>query len=443
MLSQSKLRLLTMDNLHRLAAFRQDAYDCFTRAQDAFFELSDAIMTTEAAPSFAHLSLAPVFRRRWPSLYEAIDDVCIDEEALLRLYLAHRPEHTPLIIDHTAWPRLSANTLKERTFEHHPTKIQGNKPITIGLGFSTLAFATDEPRPTSWVLPVLHQRIRPTETPIEKAAGQLRQVCALLPERPVALLDSEYGCVGFVKATSDVEADTIMRLRPNRCLYGEPPPYCGRGRPPIHGHKFKLNDPQTWPEPDEVLELEDSDLGPVRLMQWTAWHFRKAPEVPMTLLHIERLAARDTRRDPKVVWLVYIAAQERPLAQWWSLYLRRYVIEPWYRFSKQRLYWTLPRFSSPEQADRWSLLPPLVSWQLYLAREAASDLALPWQKPQVRLTPGRVCRGMGGVLAVIGTPARVPKPRGKSPGWPVGRPRMRRPRYAVVKKGPPQPKKAG
>src|SRR5690606_11115167 len=172
------------------------------------------------------------------------------------------------------------------------------------------------PRPTSWVLPVLHQRIRPTETPIEKAAGLLRQVCALLPERPVALLDCEYGCVGFVKATSDVEADTIMRLRPNRCLYGEPPPYCGRGRPPIHGHKFKLIDPQTWPEPDEVLELEDSDLGPVRLMQWSAWHFRNAPEVPMTLLHIERLAARHSRRDPKVVWLVYIAAQERPLAQW-------------------------------------------------------------------------------------------------------------------------------
>jgi len=97
----------------------------------------------------------------------------------------------------------------------------------------------------------------------------------------------------------------------------------------------------------------------------------------------------------------------------------------------------------PEQADRWSLLPPLVSWQLYLAREGASDLALPWQKPQVRLTPGRVCRGMGGVLAVIGTPARVPKPRGKSPGWPVSRPRRRRPRYAVVKKGPPKTKKAG
>ncbi len=85
---------------------------------------------------------------------------------------------------------------------------------------------------------------------------------------------------------------------------------------------------------------------------------------------------------------------------------------------------------------------PLVTWQLYLAREVVSDLALPWQKPQARLTPSRVCRGLGGLLALIGTPAKVPKPRGKSPGWPAGRLRERRARYAVVKKGPPRVKKA-
>lgn len=432
-----------MDKLSTLTTFRQAAYDCFTQAQDALFELTDAIMLTPAANSFVELSLSPVFRRKWSSLYEAIADGAIDQEALLRLYLAHRPAATALIIDHTAWPRLSARTLPERTFEHHPNKIKGNKPITIGLGYSTLAFASGEQRPTSWALPVLHERIRPTETPIEKAAGQLREVCAFLPERPVVLLDSEYGCAAFVEATSDIEADKIMRLRPNRCLWGPPPPYGGRGRPRIHGHKFKLSDPATWPEVDQLLELDHTDLGPVRLMQWTGWHFRKTPWQPMTILRIERLAARDTRRDPKVFWLIYIAEQPLPLAQWWSLYLQRYEIEPWYRFSKQRLYWTLPRFSSPEQADRWSALMPLVTWQLYLAREVVSDLALPWQKPQVRLTPSRVCRGLGGLFAVIGTPTRAPKPRGKSPGWPAGRLRGRRPRYAVVKKGPPRAKKAG
>ena len=57
-----------MDKLHTLKAFRQAAYDGFTRAQDAFFELGDAIITTESAPSFAYLSLAPVFRRQYRTL---------------------------------------------------------------------------------------------------------------------------------------------------------------------------------------------------------------------------------------------------------------------------------------------------------------------------------------------------------------------------------------
>ena len=66
--------------------------------------------------------------------------------------------------------------------------------------------------------------------------------------------------------------------------------------------------------------------------------------------------------------------------------------------------------------------------------------SLPWQKPQPpeKMTPGRVHRGMSGVLAAIGTPAQAPKPRGKSPGWPVGRVRTKRVRHAVIKKQSPQ-----
>jgi hypothetical protein len=85
---------------------------------------------------------------------------------------------------------------------------------------------------------------------------------------------------------------------------------------------------------------------------------------------------------------------------------------------------------------------PLITWELWLARSIVADKPLPWHKPQVNLTPGRVCQGMGGVLATIRTPAQAPKARGKSPGWPTGRPRKRRERYPVVKKGHKQRKKA-
>ncbi len=79
---------------------------------------------------------------------------------------------------------------------------------------------------------------------------------------------------------------------------------------------------------------------------------------------------------------------------------------------------------------------PILTWQLWLAREIIEDNPLPWQKPQSadKLTPGRVAQSFSGVLATIGTPAKSPKPRGKSPGWKTGKKRHKKPRYPIVKK---------
>jgi hypothetical protein len=76
---------------------------------------------------------------------------------------------------------------------------------------------------------------------------------------------------------------------------------------------------------------------------------------------------------------------------------------------------------------------PLLTWKLWLARLAVRDHPLPWQKPQARLTPGRVRQSLGALFAQIGTPAQAPKPRGKSVGWPTGRPRTKAPRHKIVK----------
>jgi hypothetical protein len=67
-------------------------------------------------------------------------------------------------------------------------------------------------------------------------------------------------------------------------------------------------------------------------------------------------------------------------------------------------------------------------------RDIVADNPLPWQKSLDNLTPGRVAQAMASILAAIGTPARKPKPRGKSPGWKTGQPRQRRIRYPIVKK---------
>ncbi len=80
------------------------------------------------------------------------------------------------------------------------------------------------------------------------------------------------------------------------------------------------------------------------------------------------------------------------------------------------------------------MLVTLAQWQLSLARDLVQEERLPWQPAQENLTPERVLQSLGGLFRQIGTPARPPQPRGKSPGWPKGRPRTRKKRHRIVKK---------
>jgi hypothetical protein len=86
---------------------------------------------------------------------------------------------------------------------------------------------------------------------------------------------------------------------------------------------------------------------------------------------------------------------------------------------------------------------PLLTWQLWLARTECSDHPLPWQSPQEALAPGRVAQAFASILAVIGTPAVAPKPRGQSPGRAKGEHPPARPQYPTVKKRASKRKKSG
>ena len=49
-------------------------------------------------------------------------------------------------------------------------------------------------------------------------------------------------------------------------------------------------------------------------------------------------------------------------------YMRRFSLDHWYRFAKQRLHWTLPKLSTPKQCEPSCDLMPLAR-QLWLARD--------------------------------------------------------------------------
>ena len=77
---------------------------------------------------------------------------------------------------------------------------------------------------------------------------------------------------------------------------------------------------------------------------------------------------------------------------------------------------------------------PLMTWQLWLASDLVKDHHLPWQSSQKNLTPGRVAQSLFSLLVEIGTPAMLPKPRGKSLGWKQGQKRNTRKTYPIAKK---------
>jgi hypothetical protein len=398
--------------------------------RDALFDLMDAVLTSRNISSFVELSLSPVFRREWPSLYASVLDGAPRRENLMSEYVQHIPasELTILAGDHTTWARPHATTLKDRGYHHQPQPGIDSKPVAVGHGYSTIAWIPESEG--SWALPLLHERISSDDSPIQKAASQLSLVCAQIPGSVMFLGDSEYGSAPFLKETADIDCTKLLRLRPNRVLYHVPPEYQGYGRPHRHGTAFKLQDSSTWNSSAEEITVEDPKLGRLQVRRWESLHLKQAADHPFTLILVERLDMPDS----KPLWLIWLGKDNPNLSKVWQKYLRRFAIEHWYRFVRQRLHWTCPKLSTPEQTDCWSDLMPLLTWQLWLARDVVQDCPLPWQKTMTKLTPGRVANSFALLLARIGSPAPAPKPRGKSPGWPPGKKRTPRTRYPIVKK---------
>jgi hypothetical protein len=254
--------------------------------------------------------------------------------------------------------------------------------------------------------------------------------------------DGKYGNACFLRPLQGQRSGLVVRLRKDRVLFRAPeePEIRKRGRPKIHGKRFAFKEPETWGDPDEIMELEHDHFGQVQLERWNGLHGKLDADVPFDVIRASVHLERD--RPHKPLWLAWQAPAELPegilvdVAVIWLAYCHRWPVEPNIRFRKQRLGWCKPQFQSKEAGDRWSWLVALAVWILYLARPIVQDHPLPWQIPQRRQTPQRVQQGLLQIFAQFGSPARPPKLRGIPPGWPKGRQRSPKQRFPVVKKQP-------
>ena len=414
-----------MMKYERYRKFRQETYQMLGKAKDATFELMDSIMTTRNSSCLAEFSLSPLFRRKWSSTYEALEDSRPNRNKLMKRYIQEIPssEYILLAIDHTAWGRREAKTLRDRTYEHQASS---HNSVTVGQGYSTIVWLPE--KQGSWALPLRHERITSYEKPISKAAWQLKQVSRQIKQKVLVILDSEYGNGSWVNQTGEIPVSKMMRVRSNCCLWSKPESYSGIGRPKKHDKKFKLNDQTTWWSADEIVEIDDWKLGKLRISQWKSLHFRTSASHDMSLIQVDRLNAKSSSKKHRPLWLVWVGEQFLELKDVWCQYARRFGVDHWYRFAKQRLHWTLPILSTAQQSERWSDLirtrilslaqnremsVPLMTWQLWLAKELVEEHRLPWQSRMQTLTPGRVAQSLFSLLGDIGTPATSPKTRGK------------------------------
>jgi hypothetical protein len=428
-----------------LKIFRHNIYGSFGAAKDALFNTVDALLTEDRARSFPELSLSPSFERRWPSLYEGLEDGVIDQSRLCKVFAQFLPESVRkeilwVGIDVSGIARPRSRTSSDRSAQHVHNLPECKKPITYGWQFSTAVALP--PTPSSWTYALCEQRVTTETTAAQVAFAQMKQLVPLLPTKTIFVLDRGYDSTWFwCQCSSLSHQGTLIRLKSNRCFYRPAPARTGkRGGPRKDGDKLRPDAEATHANPDGQWEGTDSQERPVRLRWWKHLHVKDARYLDLTVIRVERPHASNTERDPRVSWFVWIGDPEVDLVSIGLGYVLRFSQEHGYRFHKQSLLWDQPRLRTPEQFERWTHLVAIAHNHLVLARELVEPNLRPWESRHRPATPQQVHRAMATFLPHLGTPARHPQPRGKSPGRPKGTKMSKAQRFSVVKKTPKLPK---
>ena len=464
--------------IEQLKQFRQQLHSGFEYQGDAIMDLLDALSSNTTAKSAVELSLNPLFRRNYGSIYGGIqqfsqsgDAECSSEQQLVRLISSYLPAPQQrkfwlLGVDVTPAPRRFARTLADRGYVYQPNTIASNKPVTIGHQYSALVLFPEKLQTSSppWVVPLSLRRVTTKET---KRSVGVKQVKLLLNDRTlpfyqqlcVQVVDSEYSVVSYLgEMTEHEDLITIARVRSNRVFYQMPPSSptspSRRGHPIWYGERFDLKDTDTWEEPDEVVQTTFTNhRGRTYSVQLECWHnllMTGTYEYPMhqhpfTLIRAQVFNEAGEQVFQRPLWLLVMGQRRKELSllEAWEAYRRRYDVEHFFRFGKQRL--LMASYQTPEvqHEENWWQIAQLAYVQLWLACVLAEAMPRPWERylPQFQTSterqensPSMVQRDFGRIIQEIGTPAKAPKPRGKSPGRTKGDRQKPRKRRKVIRK---------
>lgn len=431
-----------------LQQFRQTVYQAMRKRADAFLDLVDALTAADHINSPVALSEETPFRRKFSSVFDTLQQAEIDFDELLPALYEFQPPDSEKIagyevygLDTTPNERPEAETLEDRG----SLKTQKDEPVRYGHKYSWLTRLVNEG--TSWVAPVDVQRVATCISDSQAGGVQVEELDRRNPNLKVIVADSLYANHLFLAIFVALKhAFVLVRLRGNTALWGEPKPHPKgtRGAPAKHGSKFKLSAPSRPPDQSDNLLLGEQK---VTLQAWYGLHFKKVPGLMGTALKVEFLRPDGTPRYKRPLWLFWSGPQETSLPDLCRMYLWRFAIEHFFRFSKQRLGLNANQSTDVVSIDQWMWLCALAYWQLLLMRDEVEYLRPAWysSKPTggtPRLTPGLVKRSAARILVRLGTPAKTPRTAGKGKGRTKGYRPVPRTRFPVVKKAKPSSNRA-
>ena len=352
-------------------------------------------------------------------------------------------------LDATSTPRIHAHTLDDRSYVHQANQI--GIPVTIGLETSVLTYlpeySTEE---ANWQLPVSLERISTDTTACKVAKAQLQLLAESTNDHAqltVIVADCAYGNLEPYSEDQVV----IARGRTNRL--GRKPikkdqfEHKGRGRPRKYepGIIRFIEDipPGTEGGSDEEYEYEDTIKHQqvfVLLNRWNNIYVEGHSEL-VDVVKVEIFAKHDymeTLFPPLLMILSGKRRHEVTALDAYQSYRRRFDIEHFFRFVKQKLLFCAYQTPELDHQISWWWFCCMAYWLLYHVRHIGHGSTRPWHKKQDSTKPagpGEVKRLFATrIFPVLGSPSHPPTSREKSRGRELGTRFPKRKRKKVVKK---------
>ena len=173
--------------------------------------LLDSLSSNLNAKSLAQLTLNSEYKRKYTSVYKSVAKLEYNpgmSMASIAAELVQKPTKRTfhmIALDVTPVKAVYSNKKDDRTPVYSPTKIPGQKPITVGHKYSFVV-SLPEKKDTSppWVLPLDVKRVKSSKKDHEVGADQIKELLKnpQLPygnELTMALGDTSYGIKKFLK----------------------------------------------------------------------------------------------------------------------------------------------------------------------------------------------------------------------------------------------------